>query len=465
MQEPRQVICNLKTLQPFRFCLIAMLAAIVAVRPVNGQNKVPAKAADDKTKAAKPILGKFSPPPVVPEIMKIEKPLMTEQEEAAFPRSDDAKAFNRVFKDNPKTLNAAAQKAIDAGAKFYVYRMSMKSHRHHLPKKRVELQRLFHLKAKLGPARNYFLQQVKTRAIELLDGNFHVRMNAVFQLSELDQVPENAARKIPAVAYAESLDPLVAVINDKDQPDAIKIPAVRGVMRILALGDPNVIDEKKRFQVSDDCVRELQRQDAHYYYANLLARTLGMSGIVYDRARKVQFVPDALLAVIVDKNRNWSTRCEAAKAIGRLPLDGSSKVKDITGGLVNLSHEMALAYNKVPRAFYWKGCFWDLYFCFRAPNAQVKPVAGLLNNVRILSGNNGSLVKGAYQVLLPLVQHVLKQPVLKPLPIDQKKIDDVLNWLKSNKLMQAGAGKKTPGKTPSAEEKRKPPVESASIRE
>ena len=460
MQEPRQVICNLMNLRLLSFCPVVFLAALVAVSPALAQTKEQNDAKKAEDEAAKEALGTFSPPPVIPAIMQIEKPMMTELEGRDFVKEGGRKAFLAVLRNNPNSLNTAAQKAIDDAAKFHMYRMSLKSHRHELADLREGMRRTFQLKVKQGAVRNYFLERVTFYATKLLDGNFHVRLNAVFQLSELDKVPANRARKIPAVAYVGSLDPLLGVITDKDQPDAIKVAAAKGVMRILLQGDSDSIDEKIRYRVAEEFIPELKRKDAHFWYSMLLAKGLGISGIVYDRARKVQFVPDALLAVVVDKQRNWLTRCEAAKAIGRLPLDGKSDIKGIMGGLVNLGYEMSMAYNKAPKASYWKGCYYDLYFSFRAANSRVKPVPGLMNNTRILNGNTGNLVKSGYQVILPLVQHVLKN---QPNPIDQKKIDDVADWLKSNQLMKNGKQKKTPGKAPSAEGDRKATVESASI--
>ncbi len=61
--------------------------------------------------------------------------------------------------------------------------------------------------------RNYLCDQVTQRAAELLDNNFHVRLNAVIILAQLNLTDEDARKQLPEQAYVKAAIPLLTVIG------------------------------------------------------------------------------------------------------------------------------------------------------------------------------------------------------------------------------------------------------------
>ncbi len=383
----------------------------------------------------------------IPPEMQITNELYSEADEIAFKRTGP-KPFEDALKSS--NLTDEDKKAIDAGAKYWVYRYSMKKYREEEAPKKGEKQggvsktappkeRLhtlsktmindIKLKVKTPVAREYLLKAITDRSAELLDNHFLVRLNIVLLLGQLSsEYPTKAGVEPPA--YVGAYPVLLKAVTDDKQHLAIKIPAVRGLMRICRTGLPPDPNDKKRAEIALALVRELKRADTHWWYQMVLVECLATTGVTVDpAARNNPVVLDALRETISDKKRHWEVRTKAAKTVGRLPLDNSINIAPTMYAIASLGYEMAQAYNASPKPVEWKYYSVNLFFAFKAERGEPlvlgKRKPGLMEAL-----SNSKDVKDAYEQILLIANHVLNADG-KQFSKDQLKGFE--DWLQSRK--------------------------------
>ncbi len=413
--------------------------------------KQPTGPAADKPPAAQPAgpeLPGFSPPRAIPEIMRISKPLLTAAEEREYLRSADGRGFASALRTGKRSRSA--DQMIRKGVRYRLYKMTMKKNQGALHKIREELLRDLKgagllekkLEAKVS-FREFVVQEVTARAEELLDNNFHVRLQAVIVLAQLNLLEEDRRNKQPAVAFTPAAEVLLKVVVDKDQPQAMKIQAVKGLKRIALLGRP---DNDLKFRIADNLVEQLTDENLHYWYQMRLAEALGAIDLFLHRNTQTPFIVDALSKVVVDRKRHWIVRCQAARSLGRAHLvpqgtggraGGKVNVRLIAYQIADLGRQMADGYNKNPRAFYWKDCYFKLYLAFQPlDDGEKRRHAGLLMRMEQIKdprfAADKQLVKDAYQaVVLPLARDVLKPNAPARLP--KEMLNEIDEWLLKKK--------------------------------
>ncbi len=335
----------------------------------------------------------FAPRQKTPPVMTIEKPLMTEAQETTLKKEQPR--FSKALS------SGSEDPIIKRGAEYLVNRMSMKKYRRELPDVREEILRPLRLSAKdLNPARRQLLKELTNYAAGLLDNQFHVRLNAVILLSQLNLKEAAISGDPPAVAYAPAAVPLLAVINDKTQLDAIKVQAVNGLTRICTTSDPADVS-KYKVDVAKAFAADLARADSHWWYQMRLAEGLGKIGVSIDPQNRQAFVRERLQQTMADKNREWLVQCEAAKSLGRIPTDPAMPYKDIAVGIVSLCARMTADFNKNPKRFGWELSYTNLYLAFKPIDAAERnKKAGLLQK------STQPIVRQAYDSVLPVVVHV-----------------------------------------------------------
>jgi hypothetical protein len=241
----------------------------------------------------------------------------------------------------------------------------------------------------------------------VLDNNFYVRMQAVRILSELNvrERPTTGVNPAPAVSYVPAMEPLLDVIGDPNQPDALKVLAAKGVARIADHAD--IIPAELKFRAADVLTKELARADTFWWYQMRLADASAAIEFEIDRNGQ-PIVVDTLLAVIADNKRSCMARTAAAKALGRTPITaGKFDEKAAADRLVQLARDMSVAYNKAPQKVQWYECFINLYLTFK-PDAGEDP-AGLPQNSLIRRGSLPAALDNAAQRITPVVKHVVNQ--------------------------------------------------------
>ncbi len=397
----------------------------------------------------------------LPELL-IVKELYTDGQETDFTKTKKTPFENAL---RSSALTDDEKKAIDTGAKYWVYRFSMKKYYEEEPPKKADKvattkkgdpprERLHNLRknlidvvrnnAKITPvAREYFLKQVTEHSAELLDNNLVVRQNILLLLGQLPLDNGNIAKGIEPTPYVPAYTVLLKVIKDDQQHEVLKITALTGLLRICRLGlasaDP--ANDKKRAEIAMALVPELAKRNTHWWYQFRLAECLGATGVTFDPTSKTNpVVLQTLAEVVADRGRHWQARCEAARAIGRLPLDNGLNMSPVMFEIVKLGNEMAQAYNANPKKESWANYFITLYLAFKAETSNAL-VAGGKRKPGLLAALPASKeIKDAYDPILQMALQFVESPG-KEYSAQQMSVFDT--WLKNhtpaNKRITAGS--------------------------
>ena len=413
--------------------------------------------------------------------MEIEKELYSDGDEKEFARKFKT-AFEKALQS--PALSDEEKKALDAGAKFHIYRFTMKKYReeeappkkedrppvppvtekadkgkpapppppkerlHDLRKKLLDLIKVY---AKSQVAREYFLKQLTERCGELLDNNYVVRQNIILLLGQLPSTNPLPPKNAEPPPYDPAHVVLLKVIKDDKQHEALKVSALIGLLRICRVGLtlPDGNNDKRRADIALALVPELAKKNTHWWYQSRLAECLGAAAVTYDQAIKTNpVVLQALAEVVADDTRHFQARVEAAKAIGRLPLDNQLNMTPVVYHIVNLGYQIIQASNANPKKEPWGNYFFtpqpqlgfSLYYAFRAERADAR-VPGGKRKPGLLEPIPSKDVKDAYEQILPMTLHFIDNPG-KPVPAPL--LNGIENWLRT----RAPANNRITGSSP-----------------
>ena len=402
--------------------------------------------------------------------LSIVKELYTDGDEKEFV-SKTKLAFDNALKSSAP--NDDEKKALDAGAKYWVYRFTMKKYYEEetpqkankfAPAKKSEApkERLHNLRknlidvvrnnAKITPAaREYFLKQVTKYAEDLLDNNLVVRQNILLVLGQLPLDNGNIAKGIEPAPYVPAYTVLLKVIKDEKQHEAAKISALTGLLRICKLGlataDP--ANDKKRAEIAMALVPELVKKDTHWWYQFRLAECLGAAGVTFDPGNKNNpIVLQTLAELVADKSRHWQPRCEAARAIGRLPLDNTLNMSPVLFEIVKLGYDMAQAYNANPKKDSWANYFFTLYMAFKAEKPDSR-IAGGKRKSGLLEALPPKEVKEPYDQVFQMLLHLANNPGQQ---FSAEQLEAIDTWLRNH----APTNKRITASSPEIESKPAP---------
>lgn len=394
---------------------------------------------------------------ILPE-MEIEKELYTDGDEKEF-----ARKFKTPFEN---ALKSAAptddeKKALDAGAKYWVYRFTMKKYREEdVPKKaavgaaapkgqerlhdlRKKLLDLIKVYAKTPASRDYFLKQITERSSELLDNNFVVRENIILLLGSLSSSYPPPGKTTEPTPYEPAYAVLLKVTKDENQHEVLKVNALTGLLRICRLGLPlpDGNNDKKRSEIAMALVPELAKKNTFWWYQARLAECLGAASVTYDSAanKTNPVVLQVLAEVVADDKRHLQARVEAAKAIGRLPLDNTLNMVPVAYHIVNLGYQILQAHNANPKKEQWVNYFYTkdpmlgfgLYYAFRAENGNARLPGGKRKPGLLDAQVNTKEIKEAYEQIVPMTLHLIDN-VSKPVAVPAPQMSNIETWLKSH---------------------------------
>lgn len=288
-------------------------------------------------------------------------------------------------------------------------------------------------RSKAGPVVfKAYLDTLVRETPKLFKYHFVARLNGAWILAELDEIP--AENNKPAVPFLAVAEPLLDFLGQENQLDVVRVPAVRGLARVVRDGQP---PEKLRDDIIAAFVKELQNGDPkNNALPATIAEELGKLGIINGSDRK-PVVVNALTHALADKNRGFRTRCEAATALGRLSLDNTINVRLIAFEIAALAQEMASAFQKEaaeaekneqkPNYVAWKKPFFNLYTAFKGDKRENIERGHGLSNKDGLNGAIKQTVNGAYGQVLPLILSILVEK-----PIDPTDQDAISQWLEAN---------------------------------
>lgn len=362
----------------------------------------------------------YSPPPATKDEIMTKEVKLAEQDEIDKLKKDLAKYQNALRKP---VATDAEKLLIRNGIRYRLAVMCLAKNRPDLTKLHDDLLRDM---ASVGAVpeganpvvvksfRQMVLQELLNQAAPLLpDQNFYVRLHITILLGELDLTKEDPKLNFKLEAFAPPADPLVKVILDGKQPEAVKVAAVNGLVRILRLGNPNV---GLRTKVAEGIVAELKRKDTHPWYQMRLAGALSVVDIDLDQAKK-PFIVDILKAILADPDadsdkvngRTWAVKAEAAKSLGRVPLPAAANPPSVTRAVAVFALTLAKAAQQKPQSKAedpkWKSEFIKVYLAFQQLDekdlmADKKTKSGLMNNP-------AAAAKSAYDLIVPMVAAIL----------------------------------------------------------
>lgn len=365
----------------------------------------------------------FQPPPERLAIMDLEQPIATKEELDKLNKESVPKWFKVK---NECDLSPTGRKVVQDWVRYKLAVMTLKEMPHRgakedkqtvisqlpaLHKRFIEeLQNIGNPAVRPADKAQFvdFLGKEVVRQIpELLKNNFYVRLHATMILGEMD--------------YAGAYDLLLQLIQAKDihddevngQPEAVKILAAMGLIRIVHYANPAPLPKDKNI-IAHAVVSELMKQDTYWWYQLRLLEVLRYCDIAgVDPANNNKpFVVDCLLAIIKDQKRHWYVRSKACYVLGRVPLPPTANSSDVVNTVGQFALDLTNAAAAKPNNPAWKACFWDLYLAFHSNStAKEKDV----DAERKMDGGFLSRIKPTanplYVLVVPLVSDILNDKV------------------------------------------------------
>lgn len=246
------------------------------------------------------------------------------------------------------------------------------------------------------------------------------------------------------VAYAPVAVPLLEILRDTDQHEAVKIAAVVGLRRILLYGRP-ARDLKNNIAL--ELISQLQTKASIFWYPMRLVQALGCideplitkidpaGGIPQQQPLHVH----ELVTVMRDDGQHWIVRSKAARALGRVSLHPSVDTSLLSYEIVVYCSQMAGGYNKNPKGGYWPQCFFDVYLAFKPLDEQDRLRVQQVKPATLISKFDAQrAISDAYDKTLPMARHVLQQPqvvggVRTNQPIPDADVQSLTAWISENK--------------------------------
>ena len=357
----------------------------------------------------------YVPPAVKDPVMEIDNPLPDEVDKL---KKDLAK-----YQTTMRTARSsdADKVLIRNGLRYRLALMSLKDNRLALSKLHEDLLRDLN-SAAVAPDvakastvkdfRQLVMQELLSQVAPLLTSdptlkttqNFYFRLHLVILLGEMNITEENTKLAMKLEAYAPVCEPLLNVITDPKQPEAVKIAAVNGLVRVLRLGN---VSTQVRAKVAEGLVAELKNKKAYSWYQMRLAGALSFVDVDLDQARAPSVA--ILRAILADDDRTWAVRAEAAKSLGRVPLPTTVNAPTVTRDVATFALKLSKAAQQAPPQNAtdpkWRSEFFKVYLAFQPLDAgdmmaDKKNKAGLLNNP-------AATAKPAYDLSVPLVAGIL----------------------------------------------------------
>lgn len=244
----------------------------------------------------------------------------------------------------------------------------------------------------------------------LLQNQLQVRLNAAIILAQLNLLEGDKDK--PSHAYAGAAKPLIAVLKAKtggnldEQTPAIKLWAAKGLGNIALTARPQDLLVTLKMEMARAIIAELQDPETHWWYQKELLLALASIDQVTDAQSGKPILVEALGKVLVDKNRDLRVRAAAARALGRAALPPNLNADVLAYHIMQLSHEIALEFQKNPNAGHWPACIYDLYYAFRPVTDRERfhsRPPGLYD--RLPSAN----IRDAYKPVLAMAKHIVQE--------------------------------------------------------
>ena len=357
---------------------------------------------------------RFRPPPPIPPELSIEKPLITAEEVVAW------KPKRLEFQDAlDKKPTPATMKIIDEGFRVLVYDLSIVEKRDELTGIRKSIVRYIdnYVEVRNDAGKKFACKSVVKHAKALLDGNFHVRMQAVLLIGSLNISPEVPGIRLkPAVAYVDGLATLLDIIRAPeggiDQPESVRILAAMSARRLLERGRHTLqVNSKIPVDCAQRMLAELKGNGSDWYHQRLiegLAET-ALSSVPNEQNQQEPLIVEALARILANPRRSNEIRARAAYLLGRVPMPGGLQAAPIAYSIVKLTQKIATEVNqgRLPGgiAIFQLN---DIYLSF-VPKVKGETTTDGRKGAGLLSTLNQKPIKDAHLDIKPVFQSIFRQ--------------------------------------------------------
>gem|GEM_PF-3186278 len=320
-------------------CLSIAVGLLANASMASAQGSAPATTKDG-------LPANFRPPRAVADVINTEEELTTEDSYTQWKRKELAKFVEALKQPKPTPAHI---KLIEDACRMRVDRLSLKQHRNNLKPVRVEIYRDVHLQATTA-TREIALKVMTSEAERLLAGNLSVRLQALILLAELETVPANPAKNAPAVLYPEAINVCLKVLNDKSQPEAVRLLAASQTEKLVReSGLSTNPPAKLRVEAGRALVPlVLQSGGSDWYQKALIGAVQAVNLPTLPDAANTQqpLIATSLHKVLSDSKRSLPVRVRAANALGLVTLPASGvDVGTMTKDCLKLGREVVADYN------------------------------------------------------------------------------------------------------------------------
>lgn len=261
----------------------------------------------------------------------------------------------------------------------------------------------------------------------LMEDNFLARSMALELLLEMEVVQPRGNARIEMFDQVD--DVILSVLNDTDQPDAVKIRAANSAKRYLIKA--NAIPQIQN-AIAEALIVELTRQFVGVPYQNTIMMALEhVSSPRQLVAPRKPAVFDVAVTMLSDQSQDLRIRCRAARVLGRAGYDGQIDFEPLAWKVAELTLETAARFNQAPNKTdpMWRYCGWYLYTAFHHEIRQEtsgRPPAdpkGFLNRAA-----KSELVRAAYTAAVPAAAHM----AFIDQPVDGRQLTSLAGWIDKN---------------------------------
>ncbi len=410
-------------------------------QPIPGQPIVPGQPAPGKMpQKVRPfeLPPDFTPPRKNPAAANDGKELTTFDKLEKFRRAKRGEGGNSDFTNALKNGIATDPALIDRGVQMRVYKMTLHNNRRNLASIRGAIERETRNAAKFETNvqrtvqfREFYLTTMLKYLRELLSNHIAVRLNAVMIMSEMDITIDDKNKGLFRQAFTGTRQTFHEILQDVDQPVAVKIYAAMGLKRVLEVPDA-ALPKQDRYESAKVLAEQLKDASAHPWYQIRLLEALGSVGLLHFGSDQA-FALKTLGAVMMDDARPPSVRAEAARRIGHVPLDNTVLADQLAYAYVQLAREMAAHFISDVTAEGRQDAYLRLYLAFRPVDEEARAeMIGVMTKLdeRILAPSFKPKVESGYATALLLIKPILNHPE-QPIPEDAvTKVDE---WLATNK--------------------------------
>lgn len=210
-------------------------------------------------------------------------------------------------------------------------------------------------------SRRAYCGEVLKVSRQLLENNFDSRMAAVVIISNLQDV-----KAIPggtkAKVYEPAIATLVAILNDKEQPDALKTTVAGQLAFLMRTCD---VTPQDQFRICDALEAELKRDCTEPgYQLGLLDAALEIKEARKKIGAAAPTAMKIFAATINDSSKPIEVRCRAAFGVGHGAYDSEMKLEILAWKIAQLAGQVTIEFSQNPNDQKWNDCVKNLFFSF-----------------------------------------------------------------------------------------------------